>query len=246
MQDLIRRREYIDLHLTARSTEVSRRVTGAKFDELFPDEGPLRRELYPKHLEFFRAGRDYRERCARCANRIGKTWSMGGYETTCHLTGKYPKWWEGRVFEHPIDAWAVGKTNQTTRDIVQKALFGGVKRRGTGRVLTGDGLVPAGLMGAPSWYSAGAKDLVDVIPVRHVSGGWSQVGFKSYQQKRGAFEGTARHLVWMDEEPPLDIYAECLVRTMTTQGIIMITFTPKMGMSETVLQFMPEADRPPM
>ena len=33
-----------------------------KFNNFFPDEGEFRRELYPKHLEFFRAGADYTER----------------------------------------------------------------------------------------------------------------------------------------------------------------------------------------
>jgi len=43
----------------------------------FPDEGPLRRELYPKHVEFFRAGLVYRERlfCARI--KLGKRSGAG-------------------------------------------------------------------------------------------------------------------------------------------------------------------------
>jgi hypothetical protein len=32
------------------------------FDKYFPDTGPLRRELYPKSLQFFAAGVRYRER----------------------------------------------------------------------------------------------------------------------------------------------------------------------------------------
>ena len=64
------------------------RSRGQFIDTLFPDEGPLRRELYPKHLEFFEAGLEFEERAAVCANRIGKTMGMGGYETTLHLTGR--------------------------------------------------------------------------------------------------------------------------------------------------------------
>lgn len=191
-------------------------------------------------MEFFRVGATYRERCAMCANRIGKTWGMGGYETTLHLTGKYPDWWEGRRFATPIDAWAAGKTNQTTRDIVQKALLGDVKRAGGSgsRVLTGTGLVPAGLMGYPTWYKGSSTDLVDQIPIRHASGGWSHLGFKSYQQKRGSFEGTEKHVIWLDEEPPEEIYGECIIRTATTGGIVMITFTPLDGISQVVLAFL--------
>ena len=75
----------------------------------------MARELYQKHLEFFRAGRAYRERCFMAANRVGKTEGAGGYELTCHLTGYYPHWWEGRRFTGPVRAWAAGKTNETTR-----------------------------------------------------------------------------------------------------------------------------------
>jgi hypothetical protein len=37
-------------------------------DRYFPDEGPFRRELYPKHCEFFRNGTVARERCFMAGN----------------------------------------------------------------------------------------------------------------------------------------------------------------------------------
>ena len=57
-------------------------------------------------------------------NRVGKT--SQAYETTCHLTGHYPTWWEGSVFHGPVKAWAAGKTNETTRDIIQVELLGNI------------------------------------------------------------------------------------------------------------------------
>ena len=36
---------------------------------LYPDDGPLRRELYPKHMAFFAAGAEHQERCFMAANR---------------------------------------------------------------------------------------------------------------------------------------------------------------------------------
>lgn len=198
------------------------------------------REKYAKHLEFFRVGATFRERCFMAANRVGKT-VTGAYETSCHLTGLYPDWWEGRRFDRPIRAWAAGKTNETTRDIVQGSLMGevqpGVARKG----FTGTGLVPGALIKQDSVaWKQGVADLCDTVKVKHASGGWSQLGFKSYQQGRGSFEGTAQHVIWLDEEPPLDVYGECLIRTATTKGIILLTFTPLEGMSETVMQFMPQ------
>lgn len=226
---------------------LNRRASRRQFFDLFPDNDNVQqdgrilyaRARYPKHIEFFKAGATYRERCFLAANRVGKT-VCGGYETTAHLTGLYPHWWEGRRFDKPITAWAAGKSNETTRDIVQNALLGDVTyetddgRKG----FNGKGMVPTHLMGRISWRR-GVEDLVDSVLVKHVSGGWSRLGFKSYEQKRGAFEGTARHVIWLDEECPLDIYGECLIRTATTGGITMLTFTPLEGLTETVMQFMP-------
>ncbi len=51
--------------------EKVRRVSTRRFDLFYPDTGPIRRDLYPKHLEFFRAGARYRERCFMAARQIG-------------------------------------------------------------------------------------------------------------------------------------------------------------------------------
>ncbi len=222
-----------------------RRASTRRFDLFYPDTGPLRRELYQKHLEFFRAGRTYRERCFMAANRVGKTEGAGGYELTCHLTGRYPDWWEGRRFAGPVRTWAAGKTNETTRDVPQLALLGPVVYEGNRKSVAGTGLIRGDLLDLPTWKPA-ADNLVDTIKVRHATGGWSMLGFKAYKQGRGSFEGTGKHCIWLDEEPPMDVYGECLIRTATTNGILMLTFTPKIGMSKVVLQFMPAEFRPDM
>lgn len=36
----------------------------------------------------------------------------------------------------------------------------------------------------------------------------------------------------------MDVYNECLLRTATTNGIVIMTFTPLLGMSEVVLSFL--------
>lgn len=217
-----------------------------RFNALFPATGPLARTGYSKHLEFFKAGADYRERCFMAGNRVGKT-VAGSYELTCHLTGNYPDWWDGRKFHGPVKAWAAGKTNETTRDIIQVELLGNITFSGQRKLVDGAGLIPKTALGQEpgqlSW-KAGVADLVDVIKVRHKSGGWSELGLKSYQQGRGSFEGTARHVIWFDEEPPMDVYGEALIRTATTKGLIMLTFTPLEGMSDVVQEFLPRELRP--
>lgn len=226
-------------------SEQIRRQQQKRFYRMFPDEDGLdldgnpvfAREKYVKHLEFFRAGATYRERLAMFGNRVGKT-VAGAFETTCHLTGLYPEWWEGRRFATPVRWWAAGKTNETTRDIVQKELLGDIAASGSRKVVSGTGMVPGATIGGITWKQ-GVSDLVDTVKVMHVSGRYSILGFKSYQQGRGSFEGTAQHGAWLDEEPPIDIYGEVLIRTATTDGIVLTTFTPIEGYSETVKLFVP-------
>jgi phage terminase large subunit-like protein len=208
---------------------LARRKAGRKLETYYPESGPLRRELYPKHLEFFRRGANHRERLFIAANRIGKT-TVGGCELVFHLTGRYTSWWEGRRFEKPNAWWAIGDTRETVRDILQIALLGKHADRGTG-------LIPrdAILRTAPGFI----PDAVQAIWVKHASGGTSVVQFKSYDQGREAFQGTEQDGVWLDEEPPESVYTECLLRTMTNNGIVMLTFTPLRGLSGVVLSFMP-------
>lgn len=200
---------------------------------LYPDQGPLRRELYSKHLEFFRTGLTHRERLFLAANQIGKTLGVGGFETTLHLTGRYPSWWEGARFHEPIQAWAAGDTSKTVRDIIQLTLLGPYGRFGTG-------LIPQETLNR--WTpKQGISDAVEGIFVKHISGGESEIMLKSYDQKREAFQGTKKHIIWLDEEPPSDIYGECLTRTINIQGAMLIlTFTPLQGLTELVKEFMPE------
>ena len=82
-------------NLLALLQEKERRINSRQILDLYPDTGPLRRELYVPHVKFFEAGAKYRERCFMAANRVGKTYGVGGYELALHLTGRYPLWWKG-------------------------------------------------------------------------------------------------------------------------------------------------------
>lgn len=215
--------------------EKKRRQATRKLWTYYPDEGPLRRELYPKHLAFFRAGTEHRERCMMAANRVGKSEGVGAFEVTLHLTGLYPDWWQGRRFDDPVSVWACGTTNITTRDIVQAKLLG---KPGDGSLL-GTAMIPADNI-VRTVTKPGIPDAIESAQIRHSTGGVSLLSFKSYEQGRKAYEGTEQDVVWLDEEPPKPIYDECLVRTMTTNGLILCTFTPLEGLTEVALSFLPE------
>lgn len=210
----------------------TRGIQESRIDLLYPDEGPLRRELYDKHTSFFAAGISHQERCFMAANRVGKT-IVGAYETTVHLTGQYPEWWPGRRFAEPVEAWAAGDTSETTRDVVQLELMGPKDDMGTG-------MVPKrALIGEPT-ARRGVADAVDTARIKHSSGGTSTLGFKSYDQGRKKFQGTKKHVIWLDEEPEAPIYDECMLRLMTTNGLMLCTFTPLLGLTEIALRFLPE------
>ena len=56
---------------------------------------------------------------------------------------------------------------------------------------------------------------------------------------RKKWQGSKRDLVWMDEEPPEDVYSEALTRTNAVpDGRLMLTFTPLSGISEVVAGFL--------
>jgi phage terminase large subunit-like protein len=189
---------------------------------------------YSKQRAFHAAGEAARERLLMAANQVGKTWSAG-MEVAMHATGIYPDWWQGRRWDRPITAWCAGITGESTRDNVQRILMGRPNAYGTGAI-------PKAQIAEYS-SSRGIPDLLDTIQVKHVSGGVSTVALKSYEKGREKWQGETLDIVWFDEEPPADIYIEGLTRTNATVGIVFMTFTPLLGMSDVVRRFLME--KPP-
>lgn len=213
--------------------ELEKRQTRRLVDTMFPDTGPLRRALYPKHMEFFRAGATKSERAFIAANRVGKTVGFGT-EVTYHLTGRYPQWWEGRRFDRPIRALASGDTHDTTRDIIQLKMLGALSDRPD---QIGTGLIPWQYITGwtPRPHVPGA---IERVRVKHVSGGESELWLRSYVQGRAIFQGIELDVFWPDEECPEAVYTEGLMRTMTTHGMSVLTFTPLEGRTPLVMNLM--------
>jgi len=190
-------------------------------------------EPYEKQREFHEAGAAHRERLLMAGNQLGKTYS-GAAELAIHLTGRYPDWWQGHRFDRPIDAWAGSDTSETTRDTVQTNLVGPPANE----ELWGTSAIPKDAIVGTS-RRMGVANALDTVSVAHVSGGVSTLGFKSYDQGRQKWQGTKKDIIWLDEEPPLDVYTEALTRTNAVpDGRTMITFTPLLGMSDVVSMFL--------
>jgi phage terminase large subunit-like protein len=195
---------------------------------------------YAKQQEFIDLGATKRERLLIAGNQNGKT-QVGAYEAACHLTGLYPPTWSGRKWDRPTRGWIAGETSLVVRDVQQRKLCGepGVEEA------FGTGMIPRELFVDKPSLARGITDAYDTIQVRHVSGGVSVARFKSYEQGRTKFQGESVDWFWPDEEPPEDVYAEMLTRTVATGGMGYMTFTPLKGRSSVVERFLsePSTDR---
>lgn len=199
------------------------------FANIYPEFGEFRRELYPKHQLLLNASASYREICMLGGNRSGKS-VLGAYITTCHATGLYPDWYKGKRFTRPVNIWVGGDTATTCRDIIQLKLLGRIGDFGSG-------MIPKECI-KETRPRRNVPDAIEIIRVNHVSGGYSEITLKTYEQGRETWQGTEVDFIWIDEECPPDVYTEALMRTMTTKGYLFLTFTPLSGLTDVVLNFM--------
>lgn len=195
---------------------------------------------YPWQRKLADATDKNRQCLAMTANQIGKS-TIGAYISACHLTGLYPDWWKGRRFEKPIYAWAAGVSNDTTRDIMQAELFGLPEDEQA----WGTGMVPLDCIGERTRRRGASGNTFDSVLVKfHGSDGkfkgYSRVGFKSYEMGEEKFFGRPVDFIWLDEQPPSNIYTQCITRTVATRGDVLMTFTPEHGITPVVHQFMHE------
>ena len=168
---------------------------------------------HPKQEIFHKC--EKRNRWALGGNRTGKT-EVGAVEAVWFARGNHPY----KVIGKPTSGWVVSLTNEVQRDVAQQKILSylnpewikGVKMR----------------EGRSDDYQNG---VIDYILIESLYGGLSTIGFKSCDQGRERFQGTSKDWIWFDEEPPLEIYQECLMRTLDCQGYIWGTMTPLKGLT---------------
>lgn len=200
-----------------------------KFANMYPLVGEFSIDKYQKHILLANASDNYRETGMLGGNRTGKT-ELGAYLATCHATGVYPDWYKGKKFNRPTKIWVGGDTATTCRDIIQDKLLGSVGDFGSG-------MIPKDRI-AECRPRRNVPDAVEIIRVKHITGGISEITLKTYEQGRETWQGTQIDFIWIDEECPKDVYTEALMRTMTTGGYLFLTFTPLSGLTDVVLTFM--------
>lgn len=164
-----------------------------------------------KQMAFHRCKK--RNRWVFGGNRSGKT-ECGAVECMWILRGIHPY----RKNRKDVFGWAVSLSTQVQRDVAQAKILHYLPKSWIADItmLSGRRDSPAG-------------GVIDQIKIKNVYGGISTLGFKSCDQGREKFQGSSLDFVWFDEEPPRDIYEECLMRVMDRRGEIFGTMTPLKG-----------------
>ena len=169
--------------------------------------------VHKKQLEFHKCNK--KNRWVFGGNRSGKT-ECGAVESIYLARGIHPY----RQNKNNVFGWVVSLSQQVQRDVAQAKILHYLN---------------------PSWIEdvtmlSGKKDslkygVIDQIRIKNVFGGVSVIGFKSCDQGREKFQGSSLDFVWFDEEPPKDIYEECLMRVLDKRGDIFGTMTPLKGLT---------------
>ena len=170
-------------------------------------------KVHLKQLAFHKCQK--RNRWVFGGNRSGKT-ECGAVEAVYMARGIHPY----RQNRDNVFGWVVSLSQQVQRDVAQQKILSYLNR---------------------AWIEdvsmiSGKKDsleygVIDQIRIKNVFGGTSVIGFKSCDQGREKFQGSSLDFVWFDEEPPEDIYDECLMRVLDKEGDIFGTMTPLKGLT---------------
>ena len=169
------------------------------------------RKKHKKQLAFHKCKK--RNRWVFGGNRSGKT-ECGAVETIWMARGIHPY----RKNKKDVFGWVVSLSQQVQRDVAQGKILSYLPKS-----WIADIVMLSGRKDSP------ASGVIDQIKIKNVFGGISTIGFKSCDQGREKFQGASLDFVWFDEEPPRDIYEECLMRVMDRRGDIFGTMTPLKG-----------------
>ena len=169
------------------------------------------RRKHKKQMAFHRCKK--RNRWVFGGNRSGKT-ECGAVEAIWMARGIHPY----RKNRKDVFGWVVSLSQQVQRDVAQSKILHYLPKN-----WIADIVMLSGRKDSP------ASGIIDQIKLKNVFGGISTIGFKSCDQGREKFQGASLDFVWFDEEPPRDIYEECLMRVMDRKGDIFGTMTPLKG-----------------
>lgn len=159
----------------------------------------------PYQEEFHRSYK--RHRCVFGGNRSGKT--IGGvWEASCFAMGEHP-YKKDLFIPRNAKIMVAGQSMKTVRETINPYLFSFLPKRSIADIR----------------YLR--NEVIDFIEME----GGRRIIFGSYDQGRKRFQGFSCYAYHMDEEPPEDIYQECMMRLLDTKGFLWMTLTPLTGLT---------------
>ena len=148
-------------------------------------------------------------------NRSGKT-ECGAVESVWLARGIHPY----RQNRKNVFGWVVSLSQQVQRDVAQKKILHYLNKRDIVDII-----MLSGRKDSPE------NGVIDQLIVKNELGGTSTIGFKSCDQGREKFQGASLDFVWFDEEPPKEVYDECVMRLLDKCGTLFGTMTPLKGLT---------------
>ena len=194
-----------------RIAEIDRELGARKRERSALDGYNTGKKKHKKQMAFHKCRK--RNRWVFGGNRSGKT-ECGAVEAIWILRGIHPY----RKNRKDAFGWSVSLSQQVQRDVAQSKIL---------KYLPKSWIADITMLSGRKDNPAGG--IIDQIKIKNVFGGISTLGFKSCDQGREKFQGSSLDFVWLDEEPPKDIYEECLMRVMDRRGDIFGTMTPLKG-----------------
>lgn len=188
-----------------------------------------------KQREFHNLGN--KEVMLRAGNQNGKTHAAGA-QMAMDALAMYPDWYEGRRFlkapkiERAVEfmGWVACSTSVKVRDGIQTKLLGPIGDQGG----MGTGMIPLdNIVGRPI-MARGIGLFVDSFSLLRETGGKAVIRQKTYEMGREAYQGEPVDECLIDEDISRtdgSIYGEVLARLITTDGRIICSMTPMLGMS---------------
>ena len=173
----------------------------------------LGERVHAKQMAFHRCQK--RNRWVFGGNRSGKT-ECGAVECLWLLRGIHPY----RANRKNLSGWACTVSSEVQREVCQRKILHYLNPEWISKIT-----MLKGVSSSPD------EGVIDTIYIKNVFGGTSRLSFKSYEQGREKFQGASLDFVWFDEEPPKDIYHECLMRVMDKRGDVFGTMTPLKGLT---------------
>jgi phage terminase large subunit-like protein len=163
-------------------------------------------EANPKALLFHSCNSLYR--ILSGANRSGKSYT-GGSEAAMYALCQHPH----KPHLEPNDGWIVSETYKVQEEASQKIVMSLLPQNQIRKIIN---------------LKGGVIEQVWVDVVKNgKSIGTSKIGFKSSDSGVRNFAGAAKRWIWFDEEPPQEIYKECVARIAAGQPLdIWFTMTP--------------------